>query len=127
MLIKPSVLRILTVVLQVSPNNGYTVEVASHWISSYLLGDEMRLPKTPEAAFAETEREAAWLKQRYPEIPTALNASLTGDLAFWTYVPGFLVLEPSTHRSWIGTAGLSMSTTSSMTWGCQTCEAGATD
>ncbi|KAI0658609.1 FAD/NAD(P)-binding domain-containing protein [Cubamyces menziesii] len=69
----------------VSPNNGYTVEVASHWISSYLLGDEMRLPKTPEAAFAETEREAAWLKQRYPEIPTALNASLTGDLAFWTW------------------------------------------
>ncbi|KAH9899419.1 FAD/NAD-P-binding domain-containing protein [Cubamyces lactineus] len=69
----------------VSPNNGYTVEVASHWISSYLLADEMRLPKTQEAAFAETERAAAWLKQRYPEIPTALNTSHTGYLAFWTW------------------------------------------
>ncbi|KAI0329616.1 FAD/NAD(P)-binding domain-containing protein [Cubamyces sp. BRFM 1775] len=69
----------------VSPNNGYTVEVASHWISSYFLADEMRLPKTPEGAFAETERAAAWLKQRYPEIPTALNTSHTGYLAFWTW------------------------------------------
>ncbi|KAI9057634.1 FAD/NAD-P-binding domain-containing protein [Trametes sanguinea] len=69
----------------VSPNNGYTVEVASHWISAYFLRDELRLPETPQAAFAETERAAAWLKQRYPEIPTALNTSHTGYLAFWTW------------------------------------------
>ncbi|KAI0650878.1 FAD/NAD-P-binding domain-containing protein [Trametes meyenii] len=69
----------------VSPNNGYTVEVASHWISSYFLGDRMRIPMTPETAFAETERAAAWLKRRYPEIPTALNVSHTGYLAFWTW------------------------------------------
>ncbi|EIW61544.1 FAD/NAD-P-binding domain-containing protein [Trametes versicolor FP-101664 SS1] len=69
----------------VSPNNGYTLEVASHWISSYFLGDEMRLPETPEAALAETDRAAAWLRTRYPEVPTALNSSHTGYLAFWTW------------------------------------------
>ncbi|KAI0658608.1 FAD/NAD-P-binding domain-containing protein [Cubamyces menziesii] len=69
----------------VSPNNGYTAEVASHWISSYFLGDEMRLPRTPAEAFAETERVAAWLKRRHPEVPTALNPSHTGHMAFWTW------------------------------------------
>ncbi|KAI0329615.1 FAD/NAD-P-binding domain-containing protein [Cubamyces sp. BRFM 1775] len=69
----------------VSPNNGYTAEVASHWISSYFLGDEMRLPKDPAEAFVETERVAAWLKRRHPEVPTALNPSCTGYLAFWTW------------------------------------------
>ncbi|KAL1940037.1 hypothetical protein VTO73DRAFT_9372 [Trametes versicolor] len=69
----------------VSPNNGYTLEVASHWISSYFLGDEMRLPETPEAALAEADRAAAWLRTRYPQVPTALNSSHTGYLAFWTW------------------------------------------
>ncbi|OSC97983.1 FAD/NAD-P-binding domain-containing protein [Trametes coccinea BRFM310] len=69
----------------ISLNNGYTVEVASHWISSYFLSDPMRIAQTPEEAFKETERDAAWLKRRYPEVPTALNASLTGYLAFWTW------------------------------------------
>ncbi|KAJ3017760.1 hypothetical protein NUW54_g508 [Trametes sanguinea] len=45
----------------------------------------MRIAQTPEEAFKETERDAAWLKRRYPEVPTALNASLTGYLAFWTW------------------------------------------
>ncbi|KAI0677688.1 FAD/NAD-P-binding domain-containing protein [Trametes maxima] len=69
----------------VSPNNGYTVEVASHWISSYFLRDKMHIPRTPEIAFAETERAATWLKRRYPEIPTASNVSHTGYLAFWSW------------------------------------------
>ncbi|KAH9854922.1 hypothetical protein C2E23DRAFT_43565 [Lenzites betulinus] len=65
-----------------STNNGYTSEVAAHWISSYFLRDKMRLPESVEDALAATEREAAWLKQRYPEVPTALNPSYTGFLAF---------------------------------------------
>ncbi|CDO75211.1 hypothetical protein BN946_scf184794.g18 [Trametes cinnabarina] len=69
----------------ISPNNGYTLEVASHWISSHFLRDKMRIPQTPEDALKETERAAAWLKRRYPEVPTALNASLTGYLAFWSW------------------------------------------
>ncbi|KAI0774713.1 FAD/NAD(P)-binding domain-containing protein [Trametes elegans] len=66
-------------------NNGYTIEVAAHWISSYLLGDSMRLPVSADAALAVTAQAAAWLRRRYPEIPTALNTSHTGYLAFWTW------------------------------------------
>ncbi|KAH9854923.1 FAD/NAD-P-binding domain-containing protein [Lenzites betulinus] len=69
----------------IAPSMGYTMEVASHWISAYFLGDNMRIPQTPEAAFAATEREAAWLKRRYPEIPTALYPSRASYLAFWTW------------------------------------------
>ncbi|KAI1795061.1 FAD/NAD(P)-binding domain-containing protein [Ganoderma leucocontextum] len=69
----------------VSPHFGYTCEVAAHWISSYFLHDELRLPATPEAALEETERHAAWLRARYPQIPTALNGSHASYLAFWTW------------------------------------------
>nr|VWO99039.1 14-alpha sterol demethylase Cyp51A (EC [Ganoderma boninense] len=70
----------------VSPNFGYTTEVTSHWISSYFLSDAtLRLPATPEDALAATERDAAWLRARYPQIPTALNNSHTSYLAFWSW------------------------------------------
>ncbi|KAI0638622.1 FAD/NAD-P-binding domain-containing protein [Trametes polyzona] len=69
----------------VSTNNGYTYEVSAHWISSYFLGDDMRIPQTPGAAFAEAERQASWLKWRHPQIPSALYPSHTAQLAFWTW------------------------------------------
>ncbi|KAI0638615.1 FAD/NAD(P)-binding domain-containing protein [Trametes polyzona] len=68
-----------------SINNGYTTEIASHWISSYFLGDDMRLPHSVDAALAETDREAAWLKQRYPQVPTARNLSYMAFLTFATW------------------------------------------
>ncbi|KAI0711022.1 FAD/NAD(P)-binding domain-containing protein [Cerioporus squamosus] len=68
-----------------SSNFGYTLEVTSHWISSYFLGDDMRLPASPEDALAATERDAAWLRQRYPCVPTALSASHTSYVGFWTW------------------------------------------
>ncbi|KAI0650868.1 hypothetical protein C8Q79DRAFT_1007092 [Trametes meyenii] len=67
-------------------NIGYTSEVVSHWISSYFLGDRMRIPDNVEAAIAATEREAAWLKQRFPQVSTALNPSYTAFLSFLKYV-----------------------------------------
>ncbi|KAI0677680.1 FAD/NAD(P)-binding domain-containing protein [Trametes maxima] len=63
-------------------NIGYTSEVVSHWISSYFLGDRMRIPDSVEAAISATEREASWLKQRFPQVPTALNPSYTAFLSF---------------------------------------------
>lgn len=74
---------------QESTNFGYTIEVTAHWISSYFLGDTMRIPRTPEAALAETARAAAWLRARYPELPTALHGSKMSYFAFWTYVVFF--------------------------------------
>ncbi|OSD04414.1 FAD/NAD-P-binding domain-containing protein [Trametes coccinea BRFM310] len=66
----------------ISVNNGYSGEVTAHWISSYFLRDPMRLPGSIEEALVATEREAAWLKRRYPQIPTALNGSYTAILPF---------------------------------------------
>ena len=63
-------------------NNGYTAEVAAHWISSYFLRDPMRLPGSTEEALAEAEKEATWLKQRHPQSATALNPRYTAFLTF---------------------------------------------
>ena len=82
----PTLSSLTLTVSQLSPNFGYTTEVAAHWISSYFRGDEMRIPATPDEALQETERHAAWLRRRYPQIPAALNNSHTSYFAFWSYV-----------------------------------------
>lgn len=72
---------------QFTTNNGYVYEVAAHWISSYFLGDTfLQLPPTPEDAIVWTDRNAAWLRKRYPGAFTYANESYSGDLAFWRYV-----------------------------------------
>lgn len=71
---------------QFTTNNGYSFEVMAHWISSYFLGDKMRLPSTVEEALAETERNGAWMRKRYPEMLTWVNESYSSSLAFWTCV-----------------------------------------
>ncbi|PIL37555.1 hypothetical protein GSI_01249 [Ganoderma sinense ZZ0214-1] len=66
-----------------STHFGYMLEVSSHWISSYFLGDAMRLPASPEAALEETERQAAWLRHRYPQVAPTANSSHTSNIGFW--------------------------------------------
>ncbi|KAI1795062.1 FAD/NAD(P)-binding domain-containing protein [Ganoderma leucocontextum] len=66
-----------------STHFGYMLEVGSHWISSYFLGDDMRLPATPEAALEETERQSAWLRHRYPQVSPTANSSHTSNIGFW--------------------------------------------
>ncbi|KAJ7505110.1 FAD/NAD-P-binding domain-containing protein [Mycena galericulata] len=66
-------------------NIGYTCEVVAHWVSSYFLGDKMDIPKTPEEAYQHTERNAAWIRRRYPGALTGVNESYTADIAFWTW------------------------------------------
>lgn len=66
-------------------NVGYTNEVVAHWISSYFLGDAMRLPTDVESATAEGERGAAWMKTRYPEMDSWVNVSYMGSLDFWNW------------------------------------------
>ncbi|KAM5542339.1 hypothetical protein V8D89_003798 [Ganoderma adspersum] len=66
-----------------STHFGYMLEVSSHWISSYFLGDDMRLPATPEAALEETERQSAWLRHRYPQVSPTANSSHTSNIGFW--------------------------------------------
>ncbi|KAF4580716.1 hypothetical protein EYR38_003002 [Pleurotus pulmonarius] len=66
-------------------NNGYAFETFSHWISAYFLGDKMRLPATPEEAFAATERNAEWLRKRFPGMLLWTNESYSSNLAFFTW------------------------------------------
>lgn len=66
-------------------NNGYSFEVISHWISSYFLGDPLRLPSSTEEALALTERNSAWLRKRFPDMLLWINESYSSNLAFWTW------------------------------------------
>ncbi|KAF8551014.1 FAD/NAD(P)-binding domain-containing protein [Imleria badia] len=66
-------------------NNGYTYELIAHWISSYFLGDQMRLPSTVEEALVETERNAAWLRKRFPHMLLWVNESSSSGHAFWSW------------------------------------------
>jgi len=51
-----------------STNNGYTMELSAHWISSFFLGDKfLQLPPTPEAAMEEAQMHGAWMKKRHPD------------------------------------------------------------
>lgn len=59
---------ILTSYLQFSTNNGYTMELSSHWISSFFLGDRfLHLPPTPAKAIEEAQMHGAWMKKRHPD------------------------------------------------------------
>ncbi|KAJ7644895.1 FAD/NAD-P-binding domain-containing protein [Roridomyces roridus] len=60
-----------------STNVGYTWEVAAHWISSYFLGDEMKLPANPEEALKRAERDSMWLRRRHPELDSLGNEAFT--------------------------------------------------
>ncbi|KAJ7158254.1 FAD/NAD-P-binding domain-containing protein [Mycena crocata] len=66
-------------------NPGYTWEVVAHWISSYFLGDEMNIPKTSGAAYEYTERNAAWIRKRYPDALLRVNESYSGDIVFYAW------------------------------------------
>lgn len=44
----------------------------------------MRLPKTVEEAVADTERNSAWLRRRFPDMLLWANESYSSNLAFWT-------------------------------------------
>ncbi|KAF9499126.1 FAD/NAD(P)-binding domain-containing protein [Pleurotus eryngii] len=66
-------------------NNGYAFEAFSHWISAYFLGDKMRLPATPKEAFDATERNAEWLRKRFPGMLLWTNESYSSNLAFFTW------------------------------------------
>jgi len=70
----------------ITTNNGQLFETTSHWISSYFLSDPfLRLPSTAEQAIAHAERNAAWLKQRYPGMLAWVNESYSSSIAFWTW------------------------------------------
>lgn len=68
-----------------SASNGYMFEVTAHWISSYFLGDKMKVPNTVEEASMHAEREAMWLRKRFPEVNLTLNEACTSFAVFFTW------------------------------------------
>ncbi|KAJ7158509.1 FAD/NAD-P-binding domain-containing protein [Mycena filopes] len=68
-----------------SVNDGYSFEVMAHWISSYFLGDKMKLPSTAEEALVRTERDAMWLRKRFPDTNLSANEAHTSYTVFFTW------------------------------------------
>ncbi|TFK38927.1 FAD/NAD-P-binding domain-containing protein [Crucibulum laeve] len=66
-------------------NNGYAFELCAHWISSYFLGDKMRIAETPEAAMADCQRQTAWWRKRFPGIFGYVNQSYSAAIQFWSW------------------------------------------
>ena len=46
----------------------------------------MRLPPTVEQALVETERNAAWMRKRFPEMLLWANESYSSSLSFFSCV-----------------------------------------
>lgn len=44
----------------------------------------MRLPSSPEEAYGHTERVAAWMRKRFPDMLLWTNESYSSGLNFWT-------------------------------------------
>ncbi|KAJ6507903.1 FAD/NAD-P-binding domain-containing protein [Mycena vitilis] len=66
-------------------NDGYSFEVMAHWISSYFLGDKMKVPSTPDEALAHTERDATWLCKRFPDTNLSANEAHTSFAVFFSW------------------------------------------
>lgn len=65
-------------------NCGYVYETSAHWISSYFLSDKfLRVPSSSEEAFLATEREAAYLRKRFPDMLLWTNESGNGVVKFF--------------------------------------------
>ncbi|KAJ7453151.1 hypothetical protein FB451DRAFT_1520295 [Mycena latifolia] len=69
-----------------SVQNCYIGECASHWIASYFRADPF-LAFTPDEALQQAEREAAWLRFRYPKrdcfTDTEVGCNTADALANW--------------------------------------------
>ncbi|RDB24143.1 Dimethylaniline monooxygenase [N-oxide-forming] 2 [Hypsizygus marmoreus] len=64
---------------------AYTTEVSAHWISSYFLNDEMRLPASAEDAIACVARESAWVRKRHPGMMQWTNPSLCSSVSYFNW------------------------------------------
>jgi dimethylaniline monooxygenase (N-oxide forming) len=91
--------------LQFASNNGYTYEVSAHWISSYFLGDKMRLPSSAEEAIAIAQLNAAWIRKRFPGMLLWVNESESSSICLWEYVlmTSFVISTDDTPRIQLAT------------------------
>ena len=62
----------------------YVSELQSHWISSYLLGDQfLKLPASVDETKAICDKYNAWWYKRYTEVISGMNESVSGAFPFF--------------------------------------------
>lgn len=74
---------------QFTTNNGYTFEVIAHWISAYFKRELCKLPP-PEQALAEAERNARFMRKRFPDQLLWLNESSGSSIELFSFVDNIL-------------------------------------
>ncbi|KAF8266471.1 FAD/NAD-P-binding domain-containing protein [Lactarius quietus] len=66
-------------------NHAYISEVSAHWIASYFRRDELRLPRSIDEAHEMADRDAAWVRRRFPYTLHGTADSNSTAVFFWTW------------------------------------------
>ncbi|KAN0138715.1 hypothetical protein V8E53_003703 [Lactarius tabidus] len=66
-------------------NHAYISEVSAHWIASYFRRDELRIPRSVGEAHDLADRNAAWVRRRYPYTLNWTGDSGSTAVAFWSW------------------------------------------
>jgi len=66
-------------------NHAYISEVSAHWIASYFRSDELRLPRSVDEAYDLGDRDAAWVRRRYPNALSWTGDSNATAVNFWSW------------------------------------------
>jgi len=66
-------------------NHAYVSEVSAHWIASYFRRDELRLPRSVDEAHEVADRDAAWVRRRYPYTLHGTGESNSTAVSFWSW------------------------------------------
>lgn len=73
-------------VKQLTTNYAYISEVSAHWIAAYFRSDKLRLPRSVDEAHDLADRNAAWVRRRYPFALNWLSDSNSTSVGFWSCV-----------------------------------------
>ncbi|KAI9442792.1 FAD/NAD-P-binding domain-containing protein [Lactarius psammicola] len=68
-----------------STHPSYIAEVSAHWIAAYFRRDELRLPRSVDEARDKADRDAAWVRRRYPYNPSWTGESNATAVCFWSW------------------------------------------
>lgn len=68
-------------------NHAYISEISAHWIAAYFRRDELRIPRSVDEARDMADRDAAWVRRRYPYTLnwTSGSESSATVVAFWSW------------------------------------------
>ncbi|KAH8989242.1 FAD/NAD-P-binding domain-containing protein [Lactarius akahatsu] len=68
-----------------STHHAYISELSAHWIAAYFRRDELRLPRSVDEALDLADRDAAWVRRRYPYTQNWTSESNATGICFWSW------------------------------------------